>query len=357
MAGIGKTYVAMNYVYSLMNSYQLIWPLFADSEKSLAMSYQSLASALNIVAEINETVTDVIRKTIKKLNDFEKPFLLLIDDVTNYDWLKDYLPDNKLGNFIITSRVDKHSVYKTLKLNLPNNAQAFEMFCHWLNESSHGKRQLRADENKDVQYLVNDLLGCLPLGIAQAAKHISKTNITIQQYINYFTTDLTKLWHYEENPTNYPVVLKNAWDDSFAMLDDTEKTLLQYLSCLASIDINESALKYLINNESEYEKITTQLLSHHLLEKTELGFKLHPVQRIVLREKLFTEPDLMFSRLQQLFTIFSAEHTNHLSEIRSTVEELKKRCIQNQKKLIPVIEHFMAEFYQKTQGSTSICGL
>src|SRR5438876_3938193 len=103
LGGVGKTQLALEYAYRNKDAYNVVWWINADEPATLALGYAKLATQLGM--NIPEGMgLDDIRHALRRKLDARKDWLLIFDNVTTSDDVKNYLPIDRTGHVIITSR-------------------------------------------------------------------------------------------------------------------------------------------------------------------------------------------------------------------------------------------------------------
>src|SRR5881409_1619 len=103
LGGVGKTQLALEYVYRNKNDYNVVWWINADEPATLALGYAKLATQLGMSIPEGMSLDD-IRHALRRKLDERADWLLIFDNVTAADDIKNYLPIERKGHVIITSR-------------------------------------------------------------------------------------------------------------------------------------------------------------------------------------------------------------------------------------------------------------
>ena len=102
--GVGKTQIAIEYAYSYLDAYSLVWWVKSETKQGIIESFKELGRKLGVPKsqfDLNED--EKIAIIIEKLN-FIKEYLLIFDNANCYDELEKYLPRSNTGSILITSR-------------------------------------------------------------------------------------------------------------------------------------------------------------------------------------------------------------------------------------------------------------
>ena len=169
LGGIGKTQLAIEYVYRNQHLYPVIFWFPSEETSQLDNAYQKVAHKLRIDTE--QPIEIIIANVIVWFH--KHPYCLLVyDNAPNADAIEKYLP--KTGSYIlITSR--------TTNWNWLGHSITVDGFTEEAQQYI-----LRALGNRNDSDDVNELaeqLGYLPLALAQAAAYIIKNKLTAAKYL------------------------------------------------------------------------------------------------------------------------------------------------------------------------------
>src|SRR5438874_6056762 len=103
LGGVGKTQLALEYAYRNKDAYNVVWWINADEPATLALGYAKLAPHLGMQIPEGMSLDDIRHALRRKLNA-RSDYLLVFDNVSAADDIKNYLPIEHKGHVIITSR-------------------------------------------------------------------------------------------------------------------------------------------------------------------------------------------------------------------------------------------------------------
>ncbi|OMJ86667.1 hypothetical protein SteCoe_11751 [Stentor coeruleus] len=98
-AGSGKTSLAVTYCKKRKASYKLILFAKASNKTLLENSFIKFSKRLKLIEA--ESIDEIIDSVVKHLERFNEKFLLIFDDVNDYELIKNYIPNQ--GHILITS--------------------------------------------------------------------------------------------------------------------------------------------------------------------------------------------------------------------------------------------------------------
>jgi hypothetical protein len=144
MGGVGKTQLAVEYIYRHMAEYRIIWWVQSEEPATMAADYASLAVDLNL-PEKDTTDQTEIAKAVKRWLEHNPSWLLIFDNAQDTGEIRNYLPLGGAGHVIITSR-NPHwgGVAKLLPARVFDRAESIEFLCKRTGQedkySNHGER-------------------------------------------------------------------------------------------------------------------------------------------------------------------------------------------------------------------------
>jgi len=105
MGGVGKTQIALKFVYDHYDSYSAIFWMAADSRQKLQSSFVEAAKKLELEEADSQRDAESVSKALKEwMEDATEEWLMLFDNADDLDVLKGFWPAGNRGTIIITSR-------------------------------------------------------------------------------------------------------------------------------------------------------------------------------------------------------------------------------------------------------------
>jgi tetratricopeptide (TPR) repeat protein len=229
MGGVGKTQLAVEYIYRHKTDYRIIWWILSEEPATMADDYASLAEDLNLPEKDFEDQTE-IAKAVKRWLEHNPGWLLIFDNAQDPGEIRNYLPLGGAGHVIITSRNPLWGgVAKRLPAEVFKRAESIEFL---------GKRT--GQEDKKAADALADELGDLPLALEQAGAYIETTGIALTEYQELFQSRRKELWVDESHPPDYPDSVATTWSLSMEQVSQETQAatgLLNLCAFLAPDDI------------------------------------------------------------------------------------------------------------------------
>jgi hypothetical protein len=222
--GVGKSQLAVEYVYRHLADYDLIWWIPAERQAQIESSLVELAQRLNLNAgnEAN-TAVPAVMQALREGRPSDR-WLLVFDnagtpgDVDRFFPKGESGPPVSVGRIMVTSRNSEWSTYgTTLEVDVFERDESRSL----LQRRSSG---LDADEANRLA----EALGDLPLAVEQAANWQAVTGMAAAEYLDMLQTKRDELVaEFPELGYELPVVA--AWSIALERLEETNKAALQLL--------------------------------------------------------------------------------------------------------------------------------
>ncbi|KAL9030920.1 MAG: hypothetical protein Q9196_000994 [Gyalolechia fulgens] len=312
MGGLGKTEIAIEYMFSRKDKFDAIFWVNADTIQKLSIGFTQISQTLGL-----ENGSDIARDEIASRGivkgwlqkpiiaanqgtpkaDEEASWLIILDNVDDPDTMYDFWPLTSIGSIIVTSRnpLSMDSVYApTIGINLaPFELDEAAPFLQILSQ-----REFQLNSLESCRKIV-ELLGGLPLAITQMGGIIRRRHLSLEDFLIYYANDAKRLHEMRvpgQNPT-YNQTVSSVW-----MLDALSKeatALLQVLSFLDPDRISEeilfghakdvnAPLPYYPKTRVAYFDSRTELIQSSLIfrdiKNNEL--RIHRLVQEVVRKKL-----------------------------------------------------------------------
>ncbi|KAF8442503.1 hypothetical protein BDZ91DRAFT_754977 [Kalaharituber pfeilii] len=324
---MGKTQIALEYVYRHRKDYSSTFWINASSEQTTKTSfiqimeqliehhatlldspdYKHIGSLLGIAGKLDsaglfstekpEEEQQVIKAVQKWLTAEQNDKWLLVfdnlDDLESFD-INDYIPPCDFGTVIITSR-RRGSTQGRRGLEVHqmqhNEAEKLLLTSARLNLERLTSEKCKLEEAAAAEIVQN--LGYLPLAIAQAGAYINIQQCLFSHYLREYKANVNHL-------------LSRKWR---AGKDD--RSLLSLCAFLDNNDICEELLRRgmkLAMNDTSLADSIHLLFSYSVAKRTETydSFNIHPLVHLCIRWKLEMEPDEYQKKAIEAFLIVAS---------------------------------------------------
>jgi tetratricopeptide repeat protein/NB-ARC domain-containing protein len=225
MGGVGKSQIAIEYVYRHVGDYDLVWWVRSERPNQIQQDLTELAVQLGLPvnAEVSVAVPAVLEAL--RLGRPYRNWLLIFDNAEVPDEVMDFFPTSGTGKILVTSR--NHTWTKA--------ATSLEVDVFAREESKALLRRRGPELSDEEADDVAEVLGDLPLAIEQAAVWLSETGMPVDEYLHLFKEKHEKAAELLQDvaPAAYELPVAAAWNVSLDQLRSSEPAALQLLQVCA----------------------------------------------------------------------------------------------------------------------------
>jgi len=289
MGGVGKTQIALEYIYRHMAKYQIIWWIRSEELATMASDYADLAGPLGLREKDSIDQTEIVR-AVKSWLEHNSGWLLIFDNAQDTNEMGDYLPQAGGGHIIITSRNPNWStIAKLLHAKVFNRTESIDFLC----------RRTEQDD-KEAADMLGEELGDLPLALEQAGAYIEETTMSLAAYCKLFNSRRQELWGEESPPMDYPQAVGATWSlamDRVGKESPEAAYLLNLCSYLAPDDIPIELLRKgkehlpeplasAMADQLIINRAVRVLSRYSLIESKDEKLSIHKLVQAVVRDRL-----------------------------------------------------------------------
>ncbi|MEX0170895.1 FxSxx-COOH system tetratricopeptide repeat protein [Streptomyces sp. LMG1-1-1.1] len=237
MGGVGKSQIAIEYVYRFAADYDVVWWIPSEQPTMILTALTELAQrmGLNVSNEANRAVP-AVREALRRGDPFTR-WLLVFDNAENVEAVRPYFPTGGTGKILITSRNQEWDrVARTLSVDVFTREESKALL----------RRRARDLSDTDADKLA-EALGDLPLAIEQAAAWQAVTGMAVPEYLRLINEKIAELMLELVPSPDYPMSVAAAWDVSLRQLEQRNPAALQLLQ-VCSFFAPEPISRSLFNN-------------------------------------------------------------------------------------------------------------
>jgi tetratricopeptide (TPR) repeat protein len=295
-SGVGKTQLAVKYVYSYQNEYAVIWWMRAEEPGTLADDYAELAYAIGSKA-LDLSQDQMTKQTVRMMAvrcwlENESNWLLVFDNARNPKDIVGYLPHQERGHVLITSRNPSwHNTAEVSDINVFDRHESITILTRLTGEMDINETSALAEE-----------LGDLPLAIVSAGSYCAARYKTISEYRELFHKYQTELLARGEPSADYKqsvavtldIALDSARSDcpgaadilnliAFLSPDEIPRSLL-----MRWMQLPDSVSKH-FENELDFDDAIATLLQSSLMTVHGDSIAVHRLVQMRTRDRLKEE--------------------------------------------------------------------
>lgn len=313
LGGVGKTKIALEYAYSHLDDYRLIWYFHAEEKPALMQAVSELAKIL-YPGERHDNI-DLHIASLRRYLENNDRWLLIFDNATTPEDLEWVFPAVMRGNIIITSRTTDWGTLACISSIRPFSAKESVEFM---------EKRLHRTRERSCYKSISQELDYIPIVLEFAAAYMDSSRINCEEYRNIL----------KENPVPFP--LAKVWGTSFKKIKETkindgkierrigEKSiaLLECLSYFSPDDIPEEVIYPVLShtpdlsdhvkNKAGYLEILSLLLKYSFVSK-DIDSRALSMHRIVQK----AVRDAMGEEIKKKKAASTVENLSELFPIKS----------------------------------------
>jgi tetratricopeptide (TPR) repeat protein len=212
LGGVGKTLMAVEYVYRYRHIYDVIWWVPSDQPSMVKTTLAGLATHLGLPSAAVSGTEEAAREVLDALRRGEPydKWLLVFDNADQPEDLLDLIPKDR-GDVLITSRNRRwESLVDAVAVDVFRREESVEFL---------GKRVRNAISTDDAARLAEGL-GDLPLALEQAGALLFERGMTAAEYLEQLAERTSQLLS-QGRPVDYPLPMTAAWSISVVNLSES----------------------------------------------------------------------------------------------------------------------------------------
>src|SRR5579859_578179 len=224
LGGIGKTQIALEFVYRFQTSYRRIYWISAATQESLLDGYEKIGKRANVPIVPDSKPVAVAEQVLLWLRKTPN-WLLVVDNLDDIDILSTRnLGDPNIINLLLPEPgPGQHTLITTRNPNadhIPAQVKEVPLFKEadsvaLLSSLSGIPILLESEEEKVVQQIAKEL-GNLPLAISQAGAYIKQKSGGFPQYLRHYKQYRASVNSWIPNgPRSYTHSVATTWIISF----------------------------------------------------------------------------------------------------------------------------------------------
>ncbi|NNU76341.1 NB-ARC domain-containing protein [Clostridium estertheticum] len=231
LAGIGKTQLALKYVYQNIKLYDTVCWLECSTEETINKTF------VEFLALISEPSDEKIHFTNWFHNNSN--WLIVFNDVNENTSIEQLIPKYKNGHIIKTTQINEKSKLDgaVIPLEELSKDEAVDFLTRRTNSND-------IENASKISYR----LGYFPLALEQAAAYICETDIDLSKYYELLNNYDLEVFDDNESVKNYKWNIKTVWGITLQKLSENARQMLYCFAYMASDNI---VLDLLTNHAKE----------------------------------------------------------------------------------------------------------
>jgi tetratricopeptide (TPR) repeat protein len=228
LGGVGKTQLAVEYVYRRRSAFDIVWWVRSEEGKTLAGDFAALAEDLDLPEHTNPDHNLAIG-AVQRWLDAHSQWLLVFDNADDPRILSRFLPSSGGGRVLITSRNPVWRRYATAMLEIP---------VLTLDDAVDFLLARSGDDNRQAARAVAEQLGQLPLALEQAGAYVEETGVSVSGYLKKLRQYPQEVFA-EGRPPDYEATVLTTWQLSFENIRKKSVVAVELLNLCAYLSPDE----------------------------------------------------------------------------------------------------------------------
>ena len=262
MAGVGKTQMAIEYVYANREKYDRIYWITAETEASILSGFQEIAIRTQCLASLSIQNPDdkLVAKLVLSWLRQQKNWLIVLDNLDDITIVKDYLPKREPDQHTLISTRNPNAdgiPARGLEVPLLGVEESIEMLCRLSKMDAETHRISAKDVVEELQYL--------PLAIEQAASYVRNISRDFTIYLADYRRRRPELhaWFAPGN-RQYSHSLATVWLVSFGFVEREMPVALKFLQLLSLLNPDYISLDFLVEGKRAFETDMEKVVEDNL---------------------------------------------------------------------------------------------
>ncbi|MEL7225601.1 MAG: NB-ARC domain-containing protein, partial [Cyanobacteria bacterium J06576_12] len=290
MGGIGKTTLARWYVGQHQADYPGgIWWLPVSQLVTQVLAYAGRSVGLEELSPDCSNEQIVQHYLVRWEARWPGRKLLVLDDVGEYKWVKNFLPQQGAFRVLMTTRVWLQSPVKRLQLGVLEPDAALALLCELLRKDDC--EDARLAQEPEVAVALCEWLGYLPLGIELVGRYLSESRAILSAVFARLQRRAlgARMIAAVPDEMDYEHNIEAALELSWQTLDEQGQTVALLLGLFALAPISAD---WVVASFPDWDELDVgdcldgQLVKRSLVNQTLSGYELHGLVREFLQAKL-----------------------------------------------------------------------
>jgi tetratricopeptide (TPR) repeat protein len=235
LGGIGKTQIALEYVYRSVQSYQATFWLNASSQETFLADVLALADALAFLPMRKQEPLTMV-SIIKQWLGSHSQWILVLDAVSDLSLVAELIPVRSSGHVLLTTQAPVSRTYaSSFEVDKLCEPEALEFLLRRAGLLSDGQalEQADAEDVRDARHICHALDG-LPLALDQAGAYIEETGCSLAEYYHRYQQQQLAILSLRGNTlADHPASVVTTWSLSFEYLEPQDTIAADLLRCCA----------------------------------------------------------------------------------------------------------------------------
>lgn len=301
LGGIGKTQVALEYVYRYARNYVAVFWIGAETEQTLLTDVAALAGLLDL-PECREAEQPRLQAAFTRWLADHHNWLLILDNLEEGALLQRLVPPTRPGAVLVTTRRQAlGALAQPLAVDRLSTEEGVQLLLGRAWRLRAGQEEITKEEEALARHLTEALEG-LPLALDQAGAYLEETGCSLATYLHLYQQAPLRLLDERGADGTHPASVVRTFGLAcvhLAQRDLGAMALVQACAYLAPEAIPEAVftqeaaalepeLAPLLTDPFQYQAAVKSVLASGLLRRqAQAGtFTMHRLVQAVVREQM-----------------------------------------------------------------------
>jgi tetratricopeptide (TPR) repeat protein len=314
LGGIGKTQIAIEYVYRSHADYQAVFWARADTHENMISDYVSIAELLQLPEKDAQDQMLAVHAVKKWLSTHEK-WLLILDSADELTMVREFLPLRHTGHLLLTTRAPAMGqVAQRIEVEqMEEEVGALFLLRRVSLLSPDLSLEQAVPGDREAAYELTRELDGLPLALDQAGAYIEETPSSVQDYLRLYRQQRGALLARRGGRlADHPESVGTTWSLSFEQirhLHPSAADLLRVCAFLHHDAIPEALftsggshlgplLRVIATDEIAFDKAVSALYAYSLVHRDlrNKTLSLHRLVQDVLKHEMSKKTQRMWTK-------------------------------------------------------------
>jgi transcriptional regulator with XRE-family HTH domain/tetratricopeptide (TPR) repeat protein len=254
IGGIGKTQVALEYVYHYRSNYQVILWARADAVEALTADFIRFADAMDVPEKYEPDQQAVIEGVKRQLQMMPGNWLLVFDNVISTDMVKELIPTARNGHILLTAQAQHSGTFAqniVLDSMTPEEGALFLLRRCKILSKGEPLESASQEQRSCAEAISREMCG-LPLAIDQAGAYIEETGCALSDYLQLYQAKRPVLLkergvHDSDHPASVSATVSLA----IAKIKKKKRAAAELLQCCAYVHPDAIPLEFFLEGASK----------------------------------------------------------------------------------------------------------
>ncbi len=301
LGGIGKTQIAVEYAYQRRDFYEAVLWVDSETNSSLAKSVVEIAKKLNLPEKDSQEQVAVFKAVQNWLATYSN-WLLILDNVEDFDLYENFIPPNIRGHVLITTRQKTRKQIAKIQIDEMEEEGTLLLLRRSGLLGLNDVAEKTSQETKTTADKINAIFDGLPVALEMAGAYIEETGTTLEKYLKLFESRGNLFLTETVEGGGYRKSVAEAFKLSLEKTIELNPTAGELIQLCAFLDpdfipeiIFKSGKKHLseslskiLGDDHEWNQTVAQACQYSLLQRNEDGqsLSMHRLVQQVIRDNL-----------------------------------------------------------------------